>query len=416
MNLPEYFKIPILGCNAMTEPSTPPLKEKKKAKPSIPAITILLLILLGVLIFRPAIAAEAALRGLLEADAPDPQLVEEAIHRSKNPARVLTRLWSTGKIPHRWEVISYINRNLLEQPDLLTNADKIIEEAPIDRDITVRFMGLNLMRLLKHPGWLEYSRYQLEDPDSEIRSFALKMFERGKATNALPDIVKHFDDTDPAVAQQARNLFEVFTGVGPVPENAHAGYPTDPARSWWETNHLRFPILPTLQPRRLTAALDLGEVPLLDAKGTPVKISDYAGKPLILALFSSWSFKSKQALRALNEVEENFENKVSIRAVSIDAVPGVKHDHSAKPDAAPPSLLNPDEFTQLQEKIAYVLKQNRVSYGVLFDYDGSLTWKVEGSELPTFLIIGQDSKLIRRFSGERSTATFTNIIHSVLTD
>jgi hypothetical protein len=402
----------------MSEPS-PVAKEtnaKKKAKPSIPAIIILLLILLGVLFFRPAIEAEATLRGVMDADAPDPAMVKDLVDRSKNPVRVLTRIWSTGKIPHRWEVINYLNRNLLERPELAQNADLIIEEAPLDRDVTVRFQGLNLMRLLKHPGWLNNSIYQLEDPDPELRSFALKMLERGKATNALPDIVKHFDDIDQDVARKARGLFEAFTGVGPAPENAPPDYPTDPARSWWATNHLRFPSTPMLQPSRLTAELDLAEVTLVDTNQAPIPISTFAGKPLVLGLFSSWSFPSTLALRELNKVGRAMGNRIEIRAVSIDAVPGVKHDHAAEAHAAAPPLLTPDEFAALQQSIEKIAQKNRLNFPVLFDYDGSLTWKVEGSELPTFLIIGKDSQLIRRFSGQRSAAAFTNIIQTVVTE
>ncbi|MBG85843.1 MAG: hypothetical protein CMO80_02955 [Verrucomicrobiales bacterium] len=405
---------------AMTESSSQPEPEhspaRKKGKPSLPLIIVMSVILVMVLFKQDSIRAEAELRGLIDSEAPNPELLARLVKQSDEPSKILLRVWRSGKIPHRWEVLDYINRQLIGNKQLLDDAEDIIAEAPLDRDITTRLLGLNLMRLVEHPGWVTYSRYQLEDPDPEMRKHGLDMLGRGSASNSLADVVERFNDIEPEVREKARKVFELLTGIGPRPEDAPAGYPSDPARSWWGTNYLNYPKADLPKPSRLTHAIDLGKVQLLDTNGAPLSVSSFSGKPALLGLFASWSFQSTLALRELSKVQASMSNSLIVRAVCVDAVPGVKHDHTPGADTNNSPVLTDAEFAGLQKKIAGLVKQNRLQYPYLFDRGGELTRKVEGSELPTFIIIGRDSKLIRRFAGGRSASAFTNIIQTIVTD
>ncbi len=367
--------------------------QKKKRKASKPAIAALLVLLVVVLISRDRIADMARMRGILDADAPDPVAIRDVLQRSANPARQLRSLWRSGKIPHRWEALSFLNRNVRKQPELISAAGDIIDESAWDRDITTRVLGLNLARITGRPGWLDAARAQLDDPDHDLRLECLHVLRRGEATNALHDIVGRLKDPNREIAVLAAGLLRNYTGGAFGGSNLVAV-----AETWWQTNRANYPPLPAPPMEPDDDGLSFAHLIFEDFKRVRVPLKGFAGKPVLISFFGTWSPPSMMQMPALSMLQITFGDKIKVMGVGIDPLAGgAKHGKDF--DAA-----------GARTHVIRVTSMRRFQYDVVFDPTGVAMLQLEGAKIPSHILLDADLRLIRRFTGSRDLRSLTRIV------
>lgn len=379
----------------MTEPAVAP---KKKRKMSIPTVIALLILLGFVLWQRDRIADMAQLKGVMDADAPDSEAIKELVYRSSRPHKVLAKLWRSDKIPHRWEVISYLNRHARTTPEVLNDVGFIIDESTWDRDLSVRFIGVNLARLMGRPSWLEAGRGQLTDPDSDVRLEALHVMHRGRATNAIPDIAGRLTDDNREVREFAAGVIRNFTGAKFPGSNL-----VMEARQWWSANQAAYPELPA--PLVVDTALgpSFGHLVFESIKGEPVPLSQYAGKPVLLSFFATWSAPSMLQIPSLMQLNARFGDRIKIIGVGIDPIASDRTKHG---DAFDPAAA--------KKHVIRMVSMRRANYDVVFDPVGLALLQTEGAEIPAHILLDSQHRMVRRFTGMRDAKSMTRIVTELL--
>ncbi|MGB0579405.1 MAG: hypothetical protein ACPGVU_06865 [Limisphaerales bacterium] len=379
----------------MSEPVPPP---KKKRKVSIPTVITLLVLLAVVLWQRNWIADQAKLKGIIDADAPDPVAIKDLVDRSSRPHKVLTKLWRSEKIPHRWEVVSYLNRHAGTTPEVLEDLGFIIDESTWDRDMSVRFIGVNLARITGRPTWLDAARGQLTDPDHEVRLESLHVLNRSQATNALADIVNCLGDDHRAVREFAAGMTRNFAGVPFPGSNLVAEI-----NQWWTTNRSGYPQLPAVREIEPSMGPSFGHLVFESFKGEPVPLSRFAGKPVLLSFFATWSAPSLLQFPALMQLNTLHGEQIKIIGVGIDPIASDRTKHG---DAFDPA--------EAKKHVIRMVSMRRVNYEVVFDPVGQALLQTEGAEIPAHILLNSEHRLVRRFTGFRDAKAMTRIVTDLL--
>jgi len=373
-------------------------KPRKKRKVSIPTVIALLLLLALVLLQRDRLANAARVKGVLDAHAPDPAIIQQVVTNAARPDRVLWKLWNSGKIPHRWEAISYLNHHGRDNARLLERAGGIIDQAAWDRDLTVRFIGMNLARILHRPGWLDAARFTLRDPDYDIRLEALHVIRRARATNALPAIAGCLSDENHEIASLAAGLIRNYTGQ-PFPGANLIAEVSD----WWQAHRQEFPPLPPVQIPELPPGPDYSHLMLESRDRKPIPIESFRGRPVLISFFATWDAPTLLQMPDLMRLQSALGDRIKILGVPLDTLGGARKQHGQPfdPEAARRHVLR---LTALR----------RLNYEIAFDPDGSAMLQLEGAEVPAHILLGPDLRLVRRFTGRRDFYSLRRIVSELL--
>ena len=379
----------------MSESVSPP---KKKRKVSIPTVIALLILLAFVLWQRNWIADQAKLKGIMDADAPDPVAIKELVDRSSRPDKVLTKLWRSNKVPHRWEVISYLNRHANTSPELLEDVGFIIDESTWDRDMSVRFIGVNLARITGRSRWFDAARAQLDDPDYDVRLESLHVLNRARKTNAIPDVARQLKDDRRTVREFAAGMIRNYSGT-PFPGSNLVAE----VRHWWETNQHVYPSLPAPKVIKPPLGKSFGHLTFESFKGDPVPLSQFTGKPVLLSFFATWSAPSMLQFPSLMQLKALYGDRIEIIGVGIDPIASdrTKHGEAFDPVAA-------------KKHVVRMVSMRRVNYDVVFDPVGQALLQTEGAEIPAHILLDSEHRLVRRFTGMRDARSMTRIVTKLL--
>lgn len=367
---------------------------RKKRKVSIPTVIALLILLIGVLLNRDRLADLASMRGIIDTAAPDPAIVHQVISRSANPARMLRGLWHSGKIPHRWETISFLNKHGRDFPDLFSETSDIIDEAAWDRDLAVRFIGMNLARIVGRPTWFDAARATLQDPDYDIRLEALHALRRGEATNALPDIAALLSDDNDEISALAAGLIRNYTGVHFPGSNLVAE-----VSSWWRTNRTTIPKLPPINHLDIGPGKSFADLVLEDREHKPVPLAQFAGQPVLISFFATWSVPSLLQMPDLMQLQTQLGKKIKIIGVPIDTLAGARKQHDT-----------PFDPVAARTHVLRITAMRRLNYDIAFDPDGSAILQLEGAEIPSHILLDSELRIIRRFTGPRDAKSLIRIV------
>ncbi len=314
----------------------------------------------------------AATEGILQSHSPDPAIFHRLLQDSPDPGPLMTRIWNTGKLPHRWEIINYLNRNLGQRPELVPVIGDIVRQAANDPDLTLRVTALNLLRVIDHPESRMVASAALNDPDPLVQDIARVLLQKAGATVELS-------------AQPAN-----------------------------EESQLRGP--------------SFGHLAFLDFKQQPYSLSQYSGRPVLLHFFATWSLDCVKEIPALVELRELAPPELAIVGINVDGVPGVLHDHSTgdhdhdhdheecKPDCngASCGAVCQGVSTELIKAVERHVIVNGYNFPIVFDTDGLATAQLEGSELPVHVLLDKDHRLLRRYAGIRSAQVHDQIVRSLL--
>ena len=321
-------------------------------------VAILLLVGLFALTQAGRVRRHALLEGILQSHSPDPALVHELLRSTPEPGPVIEQIWNTGKLPHRWEIINFLNRNLGQRPDLVPVVDGVLRQAAVDPDLTTRLSAINLLRLLGHDDWETGARTALNDPDPVARE-------------AIQAILQQAGEAATRKAETA----------------APAALPRGPG---------------------------FGDLAFRDFKGGEVPLSRFTNQPVLLHFFTTWSPDCNKEIPALVELRKIAPTNLVILGVSVDGVPGVRHEHTDHDHENCETDCCPAPSTDVFKTVERHVIVNGYNYPVLFDLDGLATARLEGSELPAHVLLDADGALARRYTGTRTAAEHDRIARVVL--
>lgn len=334
------------------------------AKPRSAAfrIRVGILLLVGVIALTQVgrLNRYAIAEGILRSHSPDPEMVHRLLRDAPDPGLVIARIWDTGKLPHRWEIINYLNRNLGQQPELASVIGDLLREAANDPDLTLRLTALNLLRVIEHPDWRTAATAALNDPDPAAQDIARAVLQKAGASTEV--------SAEPA-------------GLAPL---------------------LRGP--------------DFGHLVFNDFKQQPYFLSQFAGRPILLHFFATWSPECVKEIPALVELRKLAPPELAIIGINVDGVPGVRHDHSGSEhnhEECEPghcTIATADLFKEVERHVIV----NGYNYPIVFDTNGLATAQLEGSELPVHALLDNEHRLVRRYAGMRSARNHDQIVRVLL--
>ena len=374
-----------------------PTKKRRflRDKPSVPAVTALLLLLVAVVLYRDRIAELAALRGILDADSPDPELIQRVADDRRDPLRFLTDIWRSGRIPHRWNVISYISRTAVARPEIVNQTHPLLFEAARDRDLSVRMAALNLARIARHPYWLPAAIADLDDPDDDVRLEALQILHQGRATNALPAIGSRLNDSSPRIAGFAAGVIHNFTGI------PHPVIATNQAalQSWLDGRQSPLPAIPSTTLHQPPPGQSCEHLMLEKGDGSPLPLVGLKGRPVLLFFFATWASECNLEMTALRILQARLGDRIHLLAIGIDPndIARRRHDREISTRDA-------------RRHVRRMAGLQRIAEFLAFDPSDQALLQLEGMEIPAHILLDADLRLIRRFTGRRDAASLEHIV------
>ncbi|MBG86281.1 MAG: hypothetical protein CMO80_05200 [Verrucomicrobiales bacterium] len=420
--------------NRENNPSDESKSATPKAKPSVSPL--LLFVIVGALLVglnRDAIIFNVQLSRLVKSEAPSATVARELILAHGQASTVLTELWNTGRILHRRVATDYIEQHFRasEIPDW---AFEILLESAYDRDYSNREIAIRKLAYARHPEAEDLLVRQLRDADPQLVGMALDMIRGQEFTNALPAAATLLTNPEPSVVARVATTIQQFTGKefgitlddivlaeGAPEDEVSSGRErfdraVDEAQSWWKENGSGFPALTLpIVPKGEAIA---PPIELVDKDMHPASLAKHSGKPVLLCFFASWCPSCTMTIPNINGLHGKTGEAVLI-GVSLDAIPdehnhfgedeednhahhGHHHHHhhgEGEWDAAPKVKKSHNLWTEAG-----------VPFPILFDVTGTTTLALDGGEIPTFALLDADRRLVRRFTGIRSTEALQAIV------
>jgi thiol-disulfide isomerase/thioredoxin len=401
--------------------------------PVSPLLWCLVLVAIVVAFNRNAIVFGIELDQLLDGEAPAEAEVEALIRSSGREREVVEALWQSGRVALRRTATEFIAAKSRNQP-LSDWAETILLRGAADPDYSLRDSALRNLSYRRHPQILGLLLAQLPDPDPEAQILAIDRLRFQKFTNALPAIADQLTNSQPLVVARAAATIRAFTGedfgvttddlinAAGAPEKERAaglvrfGAAAARAVEWWKSereNHVRPEVAVLASRLEVTASLEL-----VDASMKPAGLEEFAGRPTLLCFITSWCPSCAMTINQLKELESDL-GGVALLGVSLDAIPdehnhfgedeadghsghahGHGHEHAHEPDL--------DAIVRKSEK---VLRERGIEFPLTFDVAGLTTGDLDGGEIPAFVLLDADRRLVRRFSGFRNAAAIRAIVN-----
>jgi len=125
-----------------------------------------------------------------------------------------------------------------------------------------------------------------------------------------------------------------------------------------------------------------------DINGSPIKLSDYRGKVIVLNFFATWCPPCRMEMPDFNEIASDFRNDVKIIAIDVGR--------------------------ESRARVKGFIEQYGLAFSVIID-DGRLA-SLYGPirAIPVTVIIDRDFRIAKRYLGARSRAVFAADIRPLL--
>jgi hypothetical protein len=325
----------------------------------------------------------------------------------------------SGKIAHRQEVLNLIRFPATPEQRLgdQTRFDRYLREGVVDRDAIVREAALNAMVQSNHPDAMRHTISSLADPDAHLRIVAMRILRHGRQTNAIPLIARQFAVSDPAVVCEAINWMQRITGIehgmkskwisdrpgltaGELETHAaNYGRAHQSAVDWWSAHQSAYPSNSPIHipDAVLGEPVELNALPLLDRLERPVDFEAQAGKPLLLYFHTTWRAASGREIRHLRELHKRAGDRLAIVGVALDAIAD-EHSENQHSDLIPGSDQNPTGFGHGRSH-AHDHAHPAIEFSLIAKR------LLQGGEVPAFVLLDSERRLIRRFTNARSAAS-----------
>ncbi len=432
---------PLSEETASTNASKTPPQRSSKISPRDRwwLIGFTLFVLAAVVLWKP-LRHEIVMALALRSDAPSDAVLSELTDGTSDRARTLERLWRSGNLVARRFVAEYLKAHPRTEPALANFVQSIVSEAAHDPDLDVREPVMSILADDQRGDIQRLLRQQLNDADPAVRVLALQQLQRIASSNDVPLAVQLLDDPDPRVIVQAALLLRKTTGLDfgiranhALPKFTHSGETSLPAfnfeaihhgvqqwREWWTSHHAEFrqPVPPL---RILVARLPAKEFALEDSEGKLTRLSDFRGTTVLLCFWKIGDTASFDDVTVLRELQERESQRLAILGIAFDPTVGPQddcggekhgggrehqhgHAHAATPHA---------DCAATKSAIKELITQKGIKHPVLLDTTGSLVFRYNVQEIPTYVLIDAQGNLRRRFAGSRELPTWTAMVEEI---
>lgn len=353
--------------------------------------------------------------------------------------------WRTERIPHRQFVINHLGRIATTKPELYRAMDPVLLEAVIDPDISTREAALTILGRMKHPQLRPLALQQLSDADPAARLIGVQSLRSVASSNDVAMAMRLLEDPEPrvvvAAAQVLRNAIgqnfgikstdalPQFTGIDtnppPAPDLPAIRQGVARAREWWSSHQAEFPAASAKPPASGRAIrLATADFTLEDAETKPVRLSQFRGKTVLLAFWSSGAPASLDGVSGLKNLQQRYAGRLAVVGVCIPAAPscadehegghgGHEHAHHHHEDSAGgmPGMTGTEHMRCLVRDAVNRLKTN---FAMVADPKGALGQRFSIEDMPAYVLIDSDGMVRRRFVGFRTETDLLAITSELL--
>ncbi|MGB0578342.1 MAG: hypothetical protein ACPGVU_01450 [Limisphaerales bacterium] len=352
--------------------------------------------------------------------------------------RALEQLWRTGKFIHRQEALTFVGYKLNNaRASSLGEWEPYVREALADPDSSLREMAMNI--LVKTVGIQAEPELlaELEDPDHELRVVAMRHLRNLRATNTLPAVATQLYEDNPRLVCEAVNWMQRLTAVdhgmqskwisrraliGPQEASLnHSNYlhARASAMTWWKTNASAWAATatPKLPHSPTTESIKLNDYELRNADLTTIDPQILGDRPLLIYFFTTWKSAAAAEAMDVRAFHEEMVGKATVLGVSLDTVPdehnenqlaimfekddeghshghGHGHDHSGDYEMA----YDAKEIIQETER---KISNMGFKFPVVYDVTGRFMNRLNGTEVPTLVMLDAERRVFRRMTGPR---------------
>jgi thiol-disulfide isomerase/thioredoxin len=384
---------------------------------------------------RPRLVAHQQVRGLLEAETLDLDLLADALeHRPDAPA-VLLRLWNSGQFPHRRAVLEYVLGRPGMSPPIRELRTALVHEAALDPDQALREAALGTLSPASPtsedpPGpptaTLPILGPQLQDADPELRFRALLQLGGVGHVGWTPVVLRLLEDPDVSVAIAADALLRRWSGrdsgllfhhapprsgSGLVPREA------DPVTlellagarrsrpAWWASLPAQPYPVDALPAQPVTRRL-VPDFTLPDLDGSPRRLSEFRGRRVLLNFWASWCTTCLTEFPVLAELQRRHPQDLAILGISLDSL---REGPLARTN--PPPTLEA-ELVEIRRTVRLIASRHRLNYPVLLDPENRVGRRFDGHELPTQVLLDTEGRVVRRFLGGRPLEVWERMLEA----
>jgi peroxiredoxin len=343
-----------------------------------------------------------------------------------DPLAELRRLWATGKVPHRFEVVRLLKELAGQEPDWQARAEPLFREATLDPDLAVREQAFGALSRTVPRDFEVLARRQLLDADPQARMLGINQLRRLPAGQAITAVFPLLDDSDLQVGLAAAGALRHWTGLdfgirapglfttgGEAAENEAVKRSEGVQRwkAWRAANPGQVPPLADLAASGAPQPLPGPPVAfvLSDVEGRPVSVASFRGKLVLLNFWTTWCPSCVQEIPDLVALQQQRSADLVVIGISLDGAPdghdhshgeGDEHDHGADP-------------AKTRAKLQRFAREKGLTYLLLHDAEGEVGARFMGHELPTNVLLDAQGRVRRRFLGTRSVAAFEAMLNEL---
>lgn len=411
---------------------------------------VLLCLLGGIVLLRGPVLFEIDLWRNLKADALDEEFIDRSTRLSDAQYdRAVRKLWETGKLHHRREAITFIRFKMTKT--LAADLGKYrpyIQEALADPDSSLRESALNTFVRTEGDRAVPQLLAHLADSDHFLRIVAMRHLRGLRQTNALPAVAGQLPESNPKLVCEAVNWLQRITGVDHGMKSkwisrrvdASAGEMAtnytrylsarDAARAWWNANSGDWQVidLPKLTEVASNRRISLDQYHLSHADLSAFDTSVLKGKPVLLYFFVSWKSAAGSEIPDVNRLFSLVGGKLNVLGISLDAVPDEhnenqhtillgdehsEHDHGHHHHDHGEGHEMPYEVGEVIALTEKKLREEGAKFPVVYDMTGRLAIHLDALEVPVFVLLDSERRIVRRMAGPRRAEALLSIVGQV---
>lgn len=378
---------------------------KRRRSRRIPYVGIGLIILL--LALREPVTRAWTMHLVLSAKLPNPALIAD-VGEGEDGVAALRQIWREGGLLHRRAVMDLLWD--AEDRSLVARCASIVREGAFCRDSVVREFALLNLYTSRDPEWVNHAHAQLSDPDVMVRHNALEVLRHGDNPAMLDRVSRLLGYEDPMVSERAAAAMIEITGIFPFWRTYHnvTPYGREFVRHWWNVVKADFarPVPPSMAVEQ-APRVRLPAFVLEDLEGRAHGRLGEDGRPTLLFFFSAGSPDCLMGVPHVNGLEAVMRGRVNVLGVCLDllATPDA-HLHRHESDA----FAAGHQSGELAANIEAELARWGIRFPVLFDRSGDATAACDGGELPVYVLIDSEHRLVDRLAGVRSASALQTLL------
>ncbi len=346
---------------------------------------------------------------------------------------VLEQVWNSRKFPHRLAVLQDLGRSTMREPALQALTIRVIREAALDPDLSLRELALGLGTAELQPTIQAAVAWQLDDVDAEVRKMGLQQLRRFAKRDWVPEVLPVLDDPDPTVQLAADAVLRQITGQD-MSLRLSDFLPADPSslipkeiepelqrrleqgrsawQRWWAVANTNRSAKALAERRPVWSVGPEIDFQLTDSQGKTFELASLRGRPVLLNFWTTWCPACLTEMPVLAELQRRHPNDFAIVGISLDtlaaegAVDGANAETKKGTEAS-------DAWPALRQRVGSTAARHRAGYRMLLDPENQVGQRFNGGELPTQVLLDAEGRIRRRFVGTRSLADWERLLAEI---